>query len=383
MYAYVYSEGGIALIYMDHAATTPVKDEVLASMLPYFTVQFANASSGYAQAREGRAAIDRARGAIAGAIGAKKTEIIFTSGGSESDNWAIFGVALANPHKKHIITTRIEHHAVLHTCQALEKRGYEVTYLDVDSLGRVSQEGLERAIRPDTLMASVMLANNEVGTIEPISCLAEIAHRHGVLMHTDAVQAVGHIPVNVETLGVDLLSMSAHKFGGPKGVGALYIRSGTRIDNLIFGGAQEKGMRAGTENVPGIVGMGKALSLANQDMLRSQEFVSCLRDTLEQGLMALGGIRVNGDRCNRLPGHLHVTIDGVNTPLMLMQLDMAGIAVSAGSACTSGATERSHVIEAMGLAGEKQADIRFSLGTDNNPEEIGTVIESMRRILKR
>lgn len=383
MYTYVYSEGGVSLIYLDHAATTPVKDEVLVSMLPYFTAQFANASSGYAQARDSRAAIDRARGEIAGAIGAKKAEVHFTSGGSEADNWAIFGTAAATPEKKHIITTKIEHHAVLHSCQALEKRGYEVTYLDVDSLGRVLPEGFERAIRPDTLMASVMLANNEVGTIEPVSCLTEIAHRHGVLMHTDAVQAVGHIPVDVETLGVDLLSMSAHKFGGPKGIGALYIRNGTRIDNLIFGGAQEKGMRAGTENVPGIVGMGKALSPANQDMLRRTEFISGLRDTLEQGLMAIGGIRVNGDQDNRLPGHLHVTIEGANTSLLLMQLDMAGIAASAGSACTSGATERSHVIAAMGLAGEKQADIRFSLGENNTPEEIDSVIGSMRRILKR
>jgi len=371
------------LVYFDHAATTPVSDEVLAAMLPYFSSGFANASGSYASARSARAAIDRARGEVAAAIGAKPAEIYFTSGGSEADNWAIMGSASAYPQKRHIITTAIEHHAVLHSCQALEKRGYEVTYLPVDELGRVSPEEFARAIQSDTLIASVMLANNEVGTIEPVAQLSKIAHEHGVMMHTDAVQAVGHIPVDVDILDVDMLSLSAHKFGGPKGCGALYVRRGVRLDNLIYGGAQERGMRAGTENVPAIVGMGKALSYAQQNMKKHAEQTATLRDVLQASLMQLGGFRINGDQANRLPGHLHVTIEGANTQLLLMQLDMAGIAASAGSACTSGSTERSHVIQAMGLAGENQADIRFSLSEKNTIEEIAAACEAMRRILKR
>ena len=371
------------MIYLDHAATTPVRAEALEAMLPYFAQRFANASSGYAAARESRAAIDCARSEVAATIGAKPGEIYFTSGGSESDNWALMGLASAQPEKKHIITTKIEHHAVLNSCHALERRGYQVTYLDVDKMGGVSTESLERVIRPDTLLVSVMLANNEVGTIEPVAALSQIAHAHGAYMHTDAVQAVGHIPVSVDELGVDLLSISAHKFGGPKGCGALYVRSGVRIDNLIYGGAQERTLRAGTENVPAIVGMGKALALSVQRMAEETERVCALRDELQARLVRLGGVHVNGDCPNRLPGHLHVTIEGANTQLLLMQLDMAGIAVSAGSACSSGAAERSHVIEAMGLAGERQADIRFSLGADNTMDEIAAVENTMRRILKR
>lgn len=371
------------MIYLDHAATTPVRGIVLEAMLPYFAERYSNASSGYASARESRAALDRARGEVASVLGAKPQEIYFTSGGSESDNWALMGIASAHPEKKHIITTKIEHHAVLNTCHALEKRGYEITYLGVDQSGRVSAEGFQRAIRPDTLIASVMLANNEVGTIETVSVLSQIAHEHGVLMHTDAVQAVGHIPVSVDALGIDLLSISAHKFGGPKGCGALYVRSGVRIDNLIYGGAQERTLRAGTENVPAIVGMGKALQLSAKNMAEDMERIAALRDHLQERIMALGGVRVNGDSQNRLPGHLHISIAGANTSLLLMKLDMAGIAASAGSACSSGAAERSHVIEAMGLAGENQADIRFSLGADNTFEELAAVEEAMRRILKR
>lgn len=371
------------MIYLDHAATTPVKDEVLDAMLPYFSERFANASSGYAMARDGRRAIDTARSQVAAAISGRPSEIYFTSGGSESDNWALAGVASANPDKKHIITTRIEHHAVLHTCQALERRGYAVTYLDVDERGRVSLSAFEQAIRPDTLLASVMLANNEVGTIEPVDLLSQIAHAHGVLMHSDAVQAVGHIPIDVDVLGVDMLSMSAHKFGGPKGCGALYVRSGVRIDNLIYGGAQERNMRAGTENVPAIVGMGKALELSVQNMIERTAKVSALRDELEKRLLELGGVQVNGDRHNRLPGHLHLSFDGANTQTMLMQLDMAGIAAAAGSACSSGASVRSHVMQAMGSSGEGKAEIRFSLGEENTIEEIAAVGNVLRRILKR
>ena len=371
------------MIYLDHAATTPIRAEALDAMLPYFSERFANASSGYAPARDARRAMDVARAQVASAIGAKNSEIYFTSGGSEADNWAVFGIASANPEKKHIITTKIEHHAVLHTCQALERRGYTITYLDVDSQGCVSAESLEQAIRPDTLLASVMLANNEVGTIEPIAQLSRIAHANDVLIHTDAVQAVGHIPVNVDALDIDMLSMSGHKFGGPKGCGALYVRSGTRIDNLIYGGAQERTMRAGTENVPAIVGMGKAIEISVQNMAADGRKTSALRNELELCLLRLGGIRVNGVKEKRLPGHLHVSIMDANTQMLLMQLDMAGIAASAGSACSSGAAQRSHVIQAMGLAGDRQADIRFSLGAENTREEIAAVESVLRRILKR
>ena len=371
------------MIYLDHAATTPVSDEVLAVMLPYFSAKFANASGGYAMARDGRRAIDTARSQIAAAIGAKSSEVYFTSGGSESDNWALWGAALANQDKKHIITSKIEHHAVLHTCQALEKMGYAVTYLDVDELGRISIQAFEKAIRPDTLLASVMLANNEVGTIEPIAQLSQIAHAHGVLLHTDAVQAVGHIPVHVDALGVDMLSMSAHKFGGPKGCGALYVRSGVRLNNLIYGGAQERSMRAGTENVPAIAGMGKALALSVQNMDAYAEKVSGLRDELEKRMLNLGGVRVNGDRENRLPSHLHLSFDGANTQTLLLQLDMAGIAAAAGSACSSGASARSHVMQAMGLAGDNQADIRFTLGENNTLEEIAKAVRILRQMAKQ
>ncbi|MGN0774576.1 MAG: cysteine desulfurase family protein [Candidatus Ventricola sp.] len=371
------------MIYLDHAATTPVRDEVLTAMLPYFSASYGNASSSYQLARDARRAIDMARGEVARAVGAKRSEVYFTSGGSEADNWALLGVASAHPEKRHIITTRIEHHAVLHTCAALERRGCEVTYLDVDALGRVSPEAFARAIRPDTLLASVMLANNEVGTIEPVAALAEIAHAHGVLMHTDAVQAVGHIPVDVDRMKVDLLSVSAHKFGGPKGIGALIVRDGVRIESLIYGGAQERSLRAGTENTPAIIGMGKAIALAVQNMAKTAARVSQLRDALEEQLLSIPGVRINGDRENRLPGHLHVTIEGADSTPLLMQLDMAGIAVSSGSACASGAAERSHVVTAMGIAGDRQADIRFSIGEENTEEEMAAVADALRRILKR
>ncbi|MGN0775977.1 MAG: cysteine desulfurase family protein [Candidatus Ventricola sp.] len=371
------------MIYLDHAATTPVREEVLKAMLPYFSASYGNASSSYQLARDARQAIDAARDEVARAVGAKRSEVYFTSGGSEADNWALFGVVSAHPQKRHVITTKIEHHAVLHACAALERRGCEVTYLEADNLGRISPESFARAIRPDTLLASVMLANNEVGTIEPIAVLAEIAHAHGVLMHTDAVQAVGHIPVDMNRLNADLLSISAHKFSGPKGIGALIVRSGVRIENLIYGGAQERNMRAGTENTPAIVGMGKAISLSVQEMEKTAPRVSQLRDMLEEKLLAITGVRVNGDQANRLPGHLHVTIDDAHPLPLLMQLDLAGIAASSGSACSSGAAERSHVIVAMGIGGDRQADIRFSIGAENTEEEMAAVADALRRILKR
>ena len=375
--------GGYAVVYLDHAATTPVRSEVLDAMSPYYSACFANASSGYAAARESRKAIDRARGQVAAAIGAKRSEVYFTSGGSEADNWAIIGAALANPDKKHLITSCIEHHAVLNTCRMLEKTGYDVTYLECDRSGRVSASMAEAAIRPDTLMISLMLANNEIGTLEPVAEVISIAKRTGVLVHTDAVQAVGHIPVNVASLDVDLLSMSAHKFCGPKGIGALYVKGGVRIDPLIYGGAQERSMRAGTENTPAIVGMGKAIELACAEMQDEAVRVSQLRGRLSAAICGIPGLHINGDPANMLPSILHATIDQANTSLLLMQMDMCGIAVSGGSACTSGASSRSHVARALGYTEDGQADIRFSIGKDNTESDIDAAAAALRRCLKR
>jgi len=375
--------GGYAVIYLDHAATTPVRPEVADAMSPYVMSAFANASSGYAAARTSRRAIDQARAQVAAAIGAKQREIYFTSGGSEADNWAIFGAASAHPEKRHIITSCIEHHAVLYACKALEEFGYSVTYLPVDEFGRVCPADIRSAVRPDTLMISVMLANNEIGTIEPVAQISTIAREAGVLMHTDAVQAAGHIPLDVAALGVDLLSMSAHKFYGPKGIGALYIREGVRMGKLVFGGAQERGMRAGTENTPAIVGMGKAIELACREMEQEETATCRLRRMLVQKLLEIPGVRINGDPDCSLPGIVHATIEDADTAMLLMQMDMQGVAVSAGSACTSGAAERSHVIEALGFAGGRQADIRFSIGRQNTETEIEMAAAIFRRCLKR
>lgn len=371
------------MIYLDHGATTPLRKEALEAMLPYFSDSFANASGGYATARETRAAIDRARRQTAQAIGAKDSEIYFTSGGTEANNWAIAGYAHAHPEKKHIITTKIEHHAVLHVCEALKQDGYVITYLDVDSCGRVAPDSIKNAIRSDTLLISVMLANNEVGTIEPVKEIAEIAHAHGVAVHTDAIQAVGHIPVNVRDLDVDFLTMAAHKFGGPKGVGALFAKAGLKIGSLIHGGAQERGMRAGTENTPGIVGMGKAIELSAQELIEAAQRISALRDEMEEMIRQIPGIRVNGDTSNRLPGHLHISCEGIGTSMLMMRLDMMGIAASSGSACTSGAVSASHVMRAMGLVKENQADIRITLGIENTRDEITAAVEALRQILNR
>jgi len=371
------------MIYLDHAATTPMKQEALEAMLPFFSVSFANASGGYAAARQSRSAIDHARRQTARAIGAKDSEVYFTSGGTEANNWAIMGYAHAHPDRKHIITTQIEHHAVLHVMEALEHSGYDVTYLEVDRQGRVVPAALEAAIRPDTLLVSAMMANNEVGTIQPIQAFAAIAHVHGAAMHTDAIQTVGHIPVDVKDLGVDFLTMSAHKFGGPKGIGALYAKGGTKLSSLIHGGAQERGMRAGTENVPGIVGMGCALELATVQLCENAARISALRDEMEALIRQIPGVRVNADEAERLPGHLHVSIAGISTAAAMMRFDMAGVAVSSGSACTSGAVSASHVMQAMGLTGENQADIRFTLGESNTREDISTAADLLRKMAVR
>lgn len=369
------------MINLDHAATTPLRPQALDAMLPFFCEQYANASGLYAEARKAQRAMDLSRGEIAQAIRAKKSEIYFTSGGSESDNWALMGV-LRTSDKKRIVTTSIEHHAVLHTCRALEEDGVEVVYIGVDEKGCVDPADIYRAMTKDTALVSVMMANNEVGTIQPIAEIAAIAHEFGALMHTDAVQTVGHIPVDVDALGVDLLSMSAHKFGGPKGIGALYIRSGIRIANLIYGGAQEKGLRAGTENLPGIVGMGKAIELSLVDMDSTACAISRLRDQLEREICErISCVRVNGDRENRLPGHLHLTFEGIDASMLLMRLDMEGIAASSASACAAGAMERSHVVTAMGIAGENQADLRLTLGEENTEEEIEKTVDALVRIV--
>lgn len=368
------------MIYLDHAATTPLRQEALDAMLPYFMEHAANANALYAEGRQARAAIDTARRQVADAIHAKPGEIYFTGGGSESDNWALFGTMRAMSGKNHIVTTQIEHHAVLNACAALEKLGYTVTYVPVDQTGRVSPHDIEEALRPETGMVSVMLANNEVGTLQPISEIAKIAHIHGALMHTDAVQAVGHIPVDVADLGVDLLSMAAHKFYGPKGIGVLYIKNGVKITNLIYGGEQERGLRAGTENTPAVVGMGKAIALAEIELEQSDRRIEAMRNQLENEILRrIPSAIINGDPNHRLPGTLHVTFPGADTNMLLMRLDMEGIAVSAGSACAAGARERSHVIRAMRVP--EGADVRFSLGRENDETQIRQTVDALCRIL--
>ena len=371
------------MIYLDHAATTPLKSEVLDEMIPFLREQYANASSTYAAARTARRAVDFARSQVASLIGAETREIYFTSGGSEADNWAIWGVMRASEReKRHIITSSIEHPAVIRTCEALEREGYEVTYLPVDDQGVVNADALIHAITPQTALISVMLANNELGTIQPVQRIAQIARRYGILVHTDAVQAAGHIPVDVNALGVDLLSMSAHKFYGPKGIGALYIRKGTKISHLIHGGEQEMGMRAGTENTAGIVGMGKAAELAKNLLEDDGRYITELREAMiAKAKSRIPGVRINGERAERLPGHVHMTVDGADSSLVIMQLDMMGIAASSGSACASGAAERSHVMKAMGIQGSNQADIRFTLGRQNTIEEINQAIDALTSIL--
>lgn len=371
------------MIYLDHAATTPLNEQVLQVMMPFFQVHYSNASSVYASARQSRRAVDAARTQVADLIGAKAQEIYFTSGGSEADNWALFGAMQgAGCSKGHIVTTSIEHAAILRTCEELERQGYAVTYVPVDENGVVSDEAVMNAITPETVLISVMLANNEVGTVQPVQAITQKAHEKGILVHTDAVQAVGHIPVDVNMLGVDMLSMSAHKFYGPKGIGALYIRKGTRIGRMVYGGEQEMGMRAGTENLPAIVGMGKAAELAGTGLGEDSASIICLRDKMIEALKhRISGVRINGEMAERLPGHVHITVDGIDSSLVMMQLDMMGIAASSGSACAAGAAERSHVIRAMGICGENQADIRFSLGVMNTYDEILKTVEALAKII--
>jgi cysteine desulfurase len=373
-------------IYLDHAATTPVKKEVLEAMLPYFTEKFGNASTIYSIGRESKKAIEEAREKVALAIGAKAREVFFTGSGTEADNWAVKGVAYANRQKgNHIITTAIEHHAVLHTCQYLESDGFEVTYLPVDEFGRVSPEQVRAAIKDNTILITIMFANNEIGTIQPIAEIGRIAREKGIYFHTDAVQAVGNIHINVEEMNIDLLSLSAHKFYGPKGVGALYIRKGVKITSFLHGGAQERGRRASTESIPSIVGLGRAIELATQNLDEYNQKLVALRDrTIEEITKKIPYVRLNGHRYERLPGNVNISFEFIEGESMLLMLDMKGIAASSGSACTSGSLDPSHVLLAIGLPHEiAHGSLRITFGEENTQADVDYLMEVLPPIVER
>jgi cysteine desulfurase len=373
-------------IYMDYAATTYVKPEVLEEMLPYFTEHFGNPSSIYSLSRETRKAIDTARDRVAKAVNADTNEIYFTGGGSEADNWALKGVAFANVNKgNHIITTKIEHHAILHACEYLEKHGFEVTYLPVDQYGFIKVEDLEAAITDRTILVSIMFANNEIGTIQPIKEIGKLCREKKVLFHTDAVQAVGNLEIDVKEMNIDLLSMAAHKIYGPKGTGALYIRKGVKLDNLVHGGGQERARRAGTENVAGIVGFGKAIELAVTNMEEHTKRLVALRNRLIEGLLKVPYSRLNGPASeNRLSGNANICFRFIEGEAILLLLDHMGICASSGSACTSGSLDPSHVLLAIGLPHEiAHGSLRLSLGDSNTEEEVDYVIETVEKVVKR
>jgi len=373
-------------IYLDHAATTPTRPEVVKAMLPYFTDAFGNPSSIYSYGQEARGAVEEARTEVAELIGARSEEIIFTSGGTEADNYALKGVAYANEHKgNHIITTSIEHHAVMEVCKFLERRGFRITRLPVDKYGLVAPDDVKKAITNKTILISVMHANNQVGTIEPVEEIGKIAREAGVYFHTDAVQTVGHIPVNVDELKVDLLAISAHKFYGPKGVGALYARKGTRLVSLMHGGEQEKRRRAGTEDVPAIVGLGKAVELAGKEMGKEAERLAYLRDKLIKGLVEkIDHIRLNGHPTRRLPNNVNVSVDFVEGESLLLNLDLEGVCASTGSACSSASLEPSHVLLALGLPAEQaHGSLRFTLGRENTEADVEQVLEVLPGIVAR
>jgi cysteine desulfurase len=373
-------------IYMDYAATTYTKPEVLEEMLPYFTEYFGNPSSIYSISRDTRKAIDKSRERVAKAINATRDEIFFTGGGSEADNWAIKGIANARKNKgNHIITSSIEHHAVLHTCEALQKQGFEITYLPVDEYGFISIEDLKNAITDKTILVSIMFANNEIGTIQDIKEIGKICREKNILFHTDAVQAAGHIAIDVAEMNIDLLSLAAHKFYGPKGVGALYIRKGIRIENLIHGGGQERSRRAGTENIAGIVGLGKAIELATSNIEEHNKKLVYLRDKLISGLLSVPHTRLNGPVGDkRLPGNVNVCFRFIEGESILLSLDFEGICASSGSACTSGALDPSHVLLAIGLIHEiAHGSLRLSIGDGTTEEEVDKVLEVVPVIIQR
>lgn len=373
-------------VYMDYAATTYTKPEVLEDMIPYFTEFYGNPSSIYSISRETKKAIDKARNRISKAINADPAEIYFTGGGSEADNWAIKGIALANKNKgNHIITTKIEHHAVLHTCEYLEKQGFEVTYLDVDEEGSIRLEELKNAIKPSTILVTIMTANNEIGTVQPIKEIGAICKERKVFFHTDAVQAIGHIDMDVKNMDIDALSLSGHKIYGPKGVGVLYLRKGIKIHNLVHGGAQERNRRAGTENVAGIVGLGKAIELAMENLTEEKERLTYLRDKLIKGLLEIPYSKLNGsvgDR--RLPGNVNISFEFIEGESVLLMLDAKGICASSGSACTSGSLDPSHVLLSIGLPHEvAHGSLRLTMGAKTTEEEVDYVIETVPAIVQR
>ena len=373
--------------YMDYSATTYVKPEVLDAMMPFFTEKFGNPSSFYGISRETKMAIDNARAQVAKAINCDPNEVYFTGGGSEADNWAIKGIATAHMKKgNHIITTKIEHHAVLHTCEFLEKFGFEVTYLDVNEEGFVDLKQLEEAITDKTILVSIMFANNEIGTIQPIKEIGALCREKKVLFHTDAVQAVGSVPVDVKEMNIDLLSLAGHKLYGPKGIGALYIRKGVRIDNLIHGGGQERGRRAGTENIPGVVGLGKAIEIATENIEENRARLTVLRDKLIDGVLErIPYARLNGPRGDkRLPGNSNISFEFIEGESILLSLDFEGICASSGSACTSGSLDPSHVLLAIGLPHEKaHGSLRTTLGAASTEEDVEKLLNELPPIIER
>lgn len=371
---------------MDYSATTYVKPEVVEAMEPYIKEYFANPSSAYSLSNRAKMIIDESREALANLINAKSSEIYFTSGGTESDNWAIKGVAFANMNKgRHIITSSIEHHAILNACEYLKKFGFEITYLPVDEYGLINLQELKNSIRKDTILVSIMIANNEIGTIEPISEIGKVCKERNIVFHTDAVQAVGNIHLDVENMNIDLLSFASHKIYGPKGIGALYIRKGTKIDNLIHGGEQEKGKRGGTENLASIVGFGKASEIALNNLNEHRERLTYLRDILINELLQIPGTKLNGTKGDkRLPGSVNMTFNDAQAELMLMMMDREGIFVSSGSACQAGAVEPSHVLKAIGLSDkEAKETIRFSLGDKTTKEHVDKVINMVRDCVQK
>ena len=373
--------------YMDYSATTYVKPEVLDAMMPFFTEKFGNPSSFYGISRETKMAVDNARAQVAKALNCAPNEVYFTGGGSEADNWAIKGIATAHMKKgNHIITTKIEHHAVLHTCEFLEKLGFEVTYLDVNEEGFIDLKQLEEAITDKTILVSIMFANNEIGTIQPIKEIGALCREKKVLFHTDAVQAVGSVPVDVKEMNIDLLSLAGHKLYGPKGIGALYIRRGVRIDNLIHGGGQERGRRAGTENIPGVVGLGKAIEIATENIEENRVRLTMLRDKLIDGILErIPYARLNGPRGDkRLPGNSNISFEFIEGESILLSLDFEGICASSGSACTSGSLDPSHVLLAIGLPHEKaHGSLRTTLGAASTEEDVEKLLNELPPIIER
>ena len=373
-------------VYLDHAATTPARPEVVEAMLPYFTEKFWNPSSVYSPAAENKQAIDQCRDLIGKTLGTEGKNIYFTAGGSESDNWALKAAAEAYETKgKHIITSKIEHHAILHTCDYLESRGFEITYIDVDENGILKLDQLEEAIRPDTILISIMFANNEIGTIQPVKEIGEIARKHGVIFHTDAVQAYGQIPINVDEYGIDMLSASGHKLNGPKGIGFLYIRKGLKLRSFIHGGAQERKRRAGTENVSGIIGLGKAVEIAFYTMEERTSKEREVRDyAIDRILAEIPYCRLNGDRRKRLPNNINISFQFIEGESLLIMLDMAGICASSGSACTSGSLDPSHVLLAIGLHHEiAHGSLRMTLGEETTKEDMDYVIDKLKEIVDK